>query len=31
VTIQRSKIERPLVSGQWVRRPQHEARLDHAQ
>jgi LuxR family maltose regulon positive regulatory protein len=30
VTIQRSKIERPSVSGQWVRRPQIETRLDRA-
>ncbi len=29
VTISRSKVERPLVYGQWVRRPQIEARLDH--
>src|SRR3954464_11327835 len=30
LTISRSKVERPLVSGQWVRRPQIEARLDRA-
>ena len=30
VTISRSKVERPSVSGQWVRRPQLEARLDRA-
>src|SRR4051812_49123045 len=30
VAISRSKIERPLLSGQWVRRPRIEARLDRA-
>ena len=30
VTVSRSKVERPLVSEQWVRRPQLEARLDRA-
>src|SRR5262245_4507392 len=30
VTVSRSKIERPLLSGQWVRRPRLEARLDRA-
>jgi LuxR family maltose regulon positive regulatory protein len=28
VTVSRSKVERPLLSGQWVRRPRLEARLD---
>jgi LuxR family transcriptional regulator, maltose regulon positive regulatory protein len=28
--VSRSKIERPTVSGQWVRRPRIEARLDRA-
>jgi ATP/maltotriose-dependent transcriptional regulator MalT len=30
VTISRSKIEPPSLSGQWVRRPHLEARLDRA-
>jgi LuxR family transcriptional regulator, maltose regulon positive regulatory protein len=28
VTISRSKVERPVLAGHWVRRPQIEARLD---
>jgi LuxR family transcriptional regulator, maltose regulon positive regulatory protein len=30
VAVHRSKIERPVLAGQWVRRPHIEARLDRA-